>query len=225
MSNLNFWRQLDVFDPAQFQRTVHVVGCGAIGSHVVDTLINTGIDRIVVYDFDHVEEHNIPNQAFLPEHVGMPKVAAMADLASKLGVQIEVVQQKVERLQINSPAYVIMAVDSMEARKAIWDSSCKYNPNVRLLETRMAAEYGIIHAINPLDATEIRFWESRWFPSDEAEESACTNRAVATTAKTLASLQVHYLIGWEAGEKPPAHTLFSLRPLTVQTSDARRLVA
>ena len=75
---MNFWRQLDVFDPESFERTVHVVGCGAIGSHVIDTLINTGITRIVVYDFDDVEEHNIPNQAFLPEQVGMPKVAALS---------------------------------------------------------------------------------------------------------------------------------------------------
>ena len=221
MSELNFWRQLDVFDPAKFERTVHVIGCGAIGSHVVDTLINTGIDRIVVYDFDVVEAHNIPNQAFLPEHVGQPKVRAMAEMAAKLGVTLEVVQDKVESLPINSPAYVVMAVDCMEARKAIWDSTVKYNPNVRLIESRMAAEYGIIHCINPLKPAEVAFWESQWFPSDEAEESACTNRAVATTAKSLAALQVHHLIAWEAGDKPPAHTLFSLRPLTVQTRDIR----
>ena len=217
---MNFWRQLDVFDPTDFDRTVHVVGCGAIGSHVIDTLINAGITRIVVYDFDTVEEHNVPNQAFLPEQVGLPKVEAMAELAAKLGCTITPVNARVASLELDGPAYVILAVDSMEARKAIWESTVRYNPSVRMFETRMAAEYGIIHAIDPINPDEVRLWEESWFPSTEAEESACTNRAVATTACSLAAIQVHHLIAWEAGDKPPAYTFFALRPLTVQTRAA-----
>ena len=220
MSSMNFWRQLDVFDPEQFDRTVHVVGCGAIGSHVIDTLINAGITRIVVYDFDVVEEHNVPNQAFLPEQVGMLKVDAMAELAAKLGCTITTVKERVTELELDGPAYVILAVDCMEARKTIWESSIRYNPMVRMLETRMAAEYGIIHTIDPINPDEVRFWEDSWFPSTDAEESACTNRAVTTTARSLAAIQVHNLIAWEAGDKPPAHTFFALRPLTIQTRAA-----
>ena len=144
----------------------------------------------------------------------------MAQLAAKQGSTITTVQRRIEELTFDGPAVVILAVDCMEARKAIWESSVRYNPSVRMLETRMAAEYGIVHTIDPINPAEVQLWEDSWFPSSEAEASACTNRAVATTARSLAAIVVHNLIAWEAGDKPPAYTFFALRPLTIQTRAA-----
>lgn len=216
---LNFWRQLDVFDPAKFEKRVHVIGCGAIGSHVVDTLIKAGIENISVYDYDIVEDHNIPNQVFNQGHIGKMKVQAMAQLANLNGVKIEASEKRVENLDLDGESYVIIAVDSMESRKEIWENCIKMNPDVRMIETRMAAEHGIIHVVDPIDPEEVEYWEDEWFPSNEAEESACTNRAVGTTAKLMASVVVHYLMTWENGYKPPVHTMVVMRPLTVITKD------
>jgi len=216
---MNFWRQLDVFDPSKFEKRVHVIGCGAIGSHVVDTLIKAGIENISVYDYDLVEDHNIPNQVFNQDHINKMKVEAMAQLAKLNGVKIDAHEKKVESIEIDGESYVILAVDSMESRKEIWDNCIKMNPDARLIETRMAAEHGIIHVVDPIDPDEVEYWEDQWFPSSEAEESACTNRAVATTAKLLSSVVVHYLMTWENGDKPPIHTMVCMRPLAVVTKD------
>jgi len=125
--SLNFWRQLDVFNPEDFKKEVHVIGCGAIGSHLVDTLIRSGISKITVYDFDEVEDHNLPNQIFNLSHVGKKKVEAMAEIAKWLGVDLTAVDKKVEEVPTSGGAYIFMAVDSMAARKSIWDNSVKYN--------------------------------------------------------------------------------------------------
>lgn len=216
----NFWRQLDVFDPGAFKKEVHVVGVGAIGSHVVETLIKSGISDIHVYDMDVVDDHNIPNQAFRRKHIGMPKVQAMAELAIELGAEITVHEGKVEKIELNNPAYVFVAVDNMEARKSIFDG-LEFNPNARYIEARMAAQYGEIYSIDMLSLDQIAFWRSAWFPSSSAEESVCTNRAVATTAKFMAAIMVHGLISWEAADKsdksdrPPARHFVSLSPLMV----------
>lgn len=211
MTDLNFWRQLDVFDPATFQKEVHVVGCGAIGSHLIDSLVRSGILRITVYDHDSVEDHNLPNQIFTLDHVGKPKVDSICEVVSRVGAKLTTVQEKVEALDISTSAYVFLAVDSMSARKTIFDSIL-YNPGVRLIEARMDAEFGFIHCINPSDIDDINFWESRWFPDEDAEESACTNRAVCTTAKVMASMMTHALISWERGQKPPRAFSVCMRP-------------
>lgn len=214
----NFWRQMSVFDPTSFDKDIHIVGCGAIGSHTVETLVNTGFRNITVYDFDDVEEHNLPNQVFRIQDIGKKKVEAMQQIASEFGANIAIVPDKVQELELQSKeAYIIMAVDSMQSRKDIFEANAKYNPLVRFLETRMAAEYGFIHAINPIIDEQIEFWEQSWFPDSEAEENACTNRAIATTAKFLSSILVHYLIRWEAGEDLPLHTMACLRPPMIQT--------
>lgn len=213
----NFWRQLDVFDPSKFDKKIQIIGCGAIGSHICETLIKTGIKNIKVHDFDAVEDHNLPNQAFNNSHLGMLKVEAMSDIAANLGVEIETSSEPTEGLVINEPSYVMLAVDKMSVRKSVFDS-IKFNSNVRLFETRMAAEYGYIHAIDPINPIDIEFWESNWFPDEEAEESACTNRAIATTAKVLSAVNVHSLIMWEAGQKPPKQMMICLRPFLVHTN-------
>lgn len=218
MVNLNFWRQLDVFTPDKFERDIHVVGCGAIGSNFIETMIRSGIGGMHVYDFDLVDTHNIPNQAFWPDQIGKPKVEAMAEIATRLNTKIIPYNEKISKLKITKQSYVIMAVDSMEARKAIWDSSVRFNPNVRLIEARMAAEYGIIHCINPLNIAEIKYWEGEWRPDSEIPESACTNRAVATTARSMAAQMVHNLIEWETGNKPPTHIIKSLRPAMIESA-------
>lgn len=211
---LNFWRQLDVFDPGAFAKRVIVVGCGAIGSHLIDTLMRIGIKRIEVADFDDVEDHNLPNQIFTLDDLGKKKVEAMAEHAKRLGVELVVSTDKVETIDTNEPTYVLLAVDSMAARDSIY-KSVEYNPNVRVIESRMAAEYGIIHALDPSDPDHNAFWDARMFDDDEDDAPACTNRAVATTAKLMASVITHYLVMWEANDQPQPHTLVSLRPLLV----------
>jgi len=70
MDSTYFLRQLDIADPSQFRdKPVTVIGAGGIGAATVVALAKTGFENITVYDFDTVEEHNLPNQ-LLPIWVG-----------------------------------------------------------------------------------------------------------------------------------------------------------
>lgn len=208
---LNFWRSLDVLNPGAFTRDIFVIGCGAIGSNFVDTALRSGLGNISAFDFDRVEAHNLPNQCFDLVHIGKFKVEAMVEVAARIGAEIKIGTHPVAGLDINSPAYVILAVDSMATRKSVWES-VKMNPNVRLLEARMAAETGTIFCISPCDLKDIEAYEKEWFPDEEAPESACTNRAVCTTAREMAARMVHSIVGWERGDRPPFRIFTSMRP-------------
>lgn len=56
--------------------TVHLVGAGALGSHIAEELakktaaVGIVIDKFVIHDNDTVEERNIYTQNYLPEHIG-----------------------------------------------------------------------------------------------------------------------------------------------------------
>lgn len=97
-THLDMRRHLDVFDPYKFGDTpVTVVGCGATGSWLVLQLAKLGISNITVYDFDVVEEHNIPNQLFGLYNVGHYKVLALQDyIQQQTGLKINAKTTKFE---------------------------------------------------------------------------------------------------------------------------------
>ena len=69
---------------------------------------------------------------------------------------------------------VFLLVDSMEIRKSIFESSIKMKPNVDLMiETRAGTNMGLVYTINPKLPSDIEFWDSRWYPDDNAEVSSC----------------------------------------------------
>ena len=70
MDSTYFLRQLDIADPSKFKdKPVTVIGAGGIGAATAVALAKTGFENITVYDFDTLEEHNIPSQ-LLPIWVG-----------------------------------------------------------------------------------------------------------------------------------------------------------
>lgn len=61
-----------------------VVGCGGVGFWVATFLAMSGVQNIVLVDFDHVEEHNLNRIALLPGDVGKRKVDVLAEWLTAL---------------------------------------------------------------------------------------------------------------------------------------------
>lgn len=194
--NLDVRRHLDLFDPYDFGDTpVTVLGCGATGSWLVLQLAKLGITNITVYDFDHVEEHNVPNQLFGIQDIGKSKVEALKEhVLAQTGLEIKAKEEKFTHGRLKG--YVFVMVDSMTARKDIFETSIKAKSNVKLMiEPRMGLNEGRIYNVIPTDSTHCRRWEECWYPDSEAEVSACgTSQSVITTAILTASICVRQLI-------------------------------
>ena len=96
---------------------------------------------------------------------------------------------------------VFLCPDRMWVRKQVWEDSIKFQPQVKLMvEGRMGAENGAIHAVNPLRPVDISGFENTLYADDQAEKSACTNRAIVTTVMAMATFMAHKLVKWQAGE-------------------------
>lgn len=214
-------RHLSVFSPHAFgPRRVDVVGCGATGSRIVLSLAKLGVENIHVWDFDHVEEHNIPNQAFGVADIGLNKAVALAALVkAATGTEITVHEEKVDGTQTLGEV-VFLLTDTMKSRKEIWDGALKYKLRANLLiETRMGADSGRVYNLNPNRPGQIKAYEETLYADEEAEVSACgASVSVGPTAETISGLAVWQFLRWfsiEQGgdDELDNEIIFSLRPM------------
>lgn len=208
--NLNISRHMELFDPDKFEYPVTIIGAGATGSWLALALAKLGITDITVYDFDIVEEHNIPNQAFRifnpsvdsQTDIGCSKVQALYELIKEsTGTEIKIKNEKFTNQRLSG--VVFLMVDSMKARKEIWENSIKLKPAVKLLvEPRMGLDMGRIYNVDPMDMNQIKKYEDTYYSDDVAEVSACgASMTVITSALGITSWCGRQLINWHNKEE------------------------
>ena len=56
---------------------VVIVGCGAVGSVIADTLAATGVGRLTLVDYDEYSEDNVFRHTLEPTWIGLPKVCGL----------------------------------------------------------------------------------------------------------------------------------------------------
>lgn len=216
INEIQYGRQLSVFKPLLFTQTVDVIGAGATGSHVVYTLAKMGVRKIRVYDFDTIEEHNIPNQLYRLKDVGRPKVEALAEIIKEFTeIEIEPFNMKVEKgCEYTAGDFVFLLTDTMSSRKEIFENFIRLRFGVeQLIETRMSSDNGRIYSIKPTMIKQVESWEATLYADDEAEESLCGGSvSIAATAINIASLAVWQMLKVVNGDPVENEIIYGMRP-------------
>lgn len=229
---MDYSRQREAFEVEKFNMPVHVIGAGATGSWVVLMLAKMGIQNIHVWDFDTVEEHNLPNQAFRAltnwdddmgytgTDIGKSKAESIQIIASEAtglnedngDFQVTVHNERVDGSQRLS-GIVFMLTDTMSSRKEIWEKAIKLKPQVKLLiETRMDLEGGFIYCINPIHTPQIKEYEKTFYTDEQAAVSACgTSQSLVATALHISSVAVWQLINFHNERELPNFISISSR--------------
>lgn len=83
---------------------VGIAGAGGLGSNVAMMLARSGVGHILVIDGDSVEPSNLNRQHYFPEHIGRPKVDALAEQLLALNPDIRVDARKLWLDSGNIPA-------------------------------------------------------------------------------------------------------------------------
>ncbi|MGH1373595.1 MAG: ThiF family adenylyltransferase [Cellvibrionaceae bacterium] len=226
MTELVVTRHQSIFNPLEHPVPIHIIGVGATGSRIGMALIELGMTNITFHDFDIVEPHNLANQAFAHEHIGVHKVDAMAALyCSKTGTkeppkQMVFSQQPVPNPEIPLEGVVFLLTDTMESRREIYEKCLKGNPNVlHVIETRMAATHGNVFQFNPNHALKAAAWVNTLIDDDDAETSACgASISVGTTASVIANFAVWQMMHYLADQHAMSEvTNVYLKPFIVTT--------
>jgi molybdopterin/thiamine biosynthesis adenylyltransferase len=125
---------LEFFDAATLKAPIHIIGCGAIGSHVAERLVRMGCEDIHLWDFDEVSPHNITNQMFIEDDIGRCKIDAILDMLYEINSDLMI--PGAERIKLHGAGwkdellsgYVFLCVDNIDLRRAIVEKN-QYNPN------------------------------------------------------------------------------------------------
>lgn len=178
-------RQLDIIPIECLDQKITVIGAGAIGSFTVLSLAKMGFHNISVIDFDDIEIENMNAQFYRFDDVGNPKVIALKRLVKDFtDIEINISYSKYENDVYSG--IVISAVDKMDVRKNIWENHKNNFDTNLIIDPRMAAEEGLIFAMNPLSPKDHKAYELSLYTDDNAVQERCTAKSTMYTSLFLA---------------------------------------
>lgn len=118
---MNLSKSYEYLQPEKDQSMLHIVGCGSVGSTLAENLARCGLTNFTLWDFDHVEEHNIVNQIFRRQDVGKLKVEALKDILIEINDECEnTIKIKPDGWQGKMMSgYIFLCVDNIDIRRQI----------------------------------------------------------------------------------------------------------
>lgn len=179
-------RQLDLVPPEILNTSITVVGAGAIGSWVVLGLAKSGFQNIMVYDHDQVDIVNMSSQFYGLKDIHKFKVDALAARVLEMtGQHIVPVSERYSGL---AKGILILAVDSMAARKEIFQAQ-KLNMRCPwVIDARMGAEMALVYTANPSDSNDVSFYEGTLYSDAAATQERCTAKSTGYCALVLSGM-------------------------------------
>jgi len=188
-------KHAEFFNGSQCDTPCHVIGLGAIGSHVAEQLVRLGVPNIFLYDFDTVEPANVANQLYFELQVGMPKTQALCDNLNSINEdQTFVIHEKGWTGQpLNG--YIFLCLDNIDLRRQIVEANLA-NPEIKaMFDFRMrltdAQHYAAAWTNKKQKAA---FLSSMQFTHAEAKESTPVS-ACGTTLSVLPTIRVITALG------------------------------
>lgn len=208
MAEERFRNQARLLDPDKIAGAkIVVIGAGAIGSFVAMTLSKMGAKNIIVYDDDKIEDHNFANQLYPVEHLGRKKVDALLSVCQDYGDAL--IETKDFRWHPDNAVdgdIIIIAVDNMDARKAMWDYY-KTREIKFFLEGRMSAQVWRVYGIDPKNDKDVALYEKNLYPQAEAAEERCGEKSIIYTVLSVASEMASQVKSFIQGEYRPSEVI------------------
>lgn len=201
---LNHGQQHELFTAAHAM-PVTVIGAGSVGSQVACMLAKIGVTDLSVWDADDVESHNIPMSAYRLKDLGVRKTFALAEIVrEQSGVAITEIREMYAGQPLRGA--VVSCVDTMEARQLIWNTA-KGDPLVDILvDTRTAAEYVSVFAVNPSDPDDIAYYEYFLrYGYGDAVKPNCGYHGIVHVAAQAAIAAVANLTNWWSNGRKERH--------------------
>jgi len=187
MSEVSYMRQKDIFDPVNQKYKIVIMGAGSLGSFIALNLAKLGFNDLTVYDFDKVEEHNIPNQFYRLQDIGKNKVEALKEIIKEFtDVDIKICNEKVDdktELPIDINNLFILTFDTLKARKMFFDLVKDFN--FKVLDVRVGGEEYNIQTINTSEYEEVKKWEKSF--DIQPTDLPCGARSIIYTNLSVAS--------------------------------------
>ena len=205
------------------EEQVSLIGAGAVGSFAALSIAKMGVGRIVAYDDDGVDHHNLPNQFYRTKDLKSFKVFSLENILYEF---TDATFEANNNRYTDQPLCrrVIVATDSMASRKLVWEQFCKQPKCITYIEARMGGQLGIVYTINKkknkagkyvVSKEDKEFYEYMLYPDDKVKPLPCTERSIIYNVLMLASLIARAFKSVVMNEKSfPREMLFNMTQMT-----------
>ena len=183
---IDWKRQVLIFNPSDFElANVSIIGLGNIGSQTALALARLGVNHFDLFDHDKVEEHNLSSQSFVIEDIGKLKVSASGEQIKAINPQASFIcfPKKFSGKESLSNDILIIAVDSMKERKAIYQTMIKNKvpfPNL-IIDGRMGGPQLEIYCVN-----SYKEWKKTF--CDNPSTDPCGARYICYTSMIIGAM-------------------------------------
>lgn len=129
-------------------KVVGIAGCGGLGSNCAVALARTGMGKLILADYDRVEESNLNRQYFLREQIGEFKAEALRDMIhridDRISIETHVVNLDPESVQafFADCDVIVEAFDSDAAKQMIIETVLAEMPEKYIISGQGVAGYG-----------------------------------------------------------------------------------
>jgi len=222
MAEVSFLRHAGWFGPEDAnEHTLNIIGVGATGSYIGLIAAKMGFHNFRVWDADIVEDHNLPNQIYEIEDVNKKKVDAFERVLTAFNPRIKVEKhdyffKKEHKDLLEGP--LVLTVDTMSARKEIYDAfyfNWKVN---KVFETRVGFDYAEVNIIDNMNSVHMNEWKNTLRDDSEIPDGPCNLRICTTLVSMIAAYATHTICNmlsssrrnenWDYSKK----TIFNINP-------------
>ena len=192
---MNLSKHNEFFNPNEVKEQIHIIGCGAIGSHLAEMMARMGVPKLFLYDFDVVAPHNITNQMFIKDDIGFMKLACIGDILEHINPNIELITFEDGYTYQPLAGYVFLAIDDIELRQEIVKAN-RFNQTIKaIFDFRMRLTDAQHYAANwKKKESYKKFLDSMSFSSEEAKEATPVS-ACGTTLNVLPTVRAVTALG------------------------------
>lgn len=128
--------------------TIGIAGAGGLGSNAAAALARSGIGRLIICDFDRIEQSNLARQYYFTDQAGMFKTAAMKDNIYRIDPSVNVIthNEKLDRENIftffSSCHVIIEALDSAETKQMFIETIQTLLPSIPVVAASGISGWG-----------------------------------------------------------------------------------
>jgi len=192
---VSFLRHSGWIGPEELTEPLNIIGCGAVGSNAALLAGKMGFHKFNLWDADHVEPHNLSNQAYDIQHVGQLKVKSLQHVLKRFNPAIEVNTfnkfffTEEDKKHLCGP--LIVATDSMSSRQDIYDAFYMNTQISGVFEVRLGFDYGECNIIDNTNPIQCLSWKDTLVDDSEVPDGPCNLRMCTTLVQLVCSYAVH----------------------------------
>ncbi|MCB2194883.1 MAG: sulfur carrier protein ThiS adenylyltransferase ThiF [Bacteroidetes bacterium] len=174
--------------------TVGIAGAGGLGSNCAIALARVGVGKIIIADFDVVNETNLNRQYFFRDQLGQKKVAALKENIKRINPEVEIITHDIKLTEDNivniykDCNVLVEAFDLAEMKKMLVETFISELPDMPVVLGLGMAGFGKSNLI------KFRQSENLYICGDEESEVSENNPPLAPRVGIVANMQANTVL-------------------------------